>query len=186
MRRPQSSSMVSVCLALWSFTQSICVLSAETTAEALLENLATIETNGLRLTISTDKTVYASGEPIFLRVTIKNLEKEYIMIRVLPSLILMEDIVVTYTNRQAVDRTLYSKFLMEPHPTSDAWGSLYPEYDTTTYYQLNRFFDMTLMLDYCVFVRTKVPDRSDRHKSIEVVSPRITVRVEGGLRKPER
>jgi hypothetical protein len=140
-------------------------------------NAAMAETNGVRLAIGTAKSVYAAGAPIFLSVTITNSGKsDSLMVRSNPSLILLDDIVVRYADGKPVPQTLYWKYQMQPHIRHDSWGSLGPGLETGAAYLLNLYFDMTLREDYAVFVRAIVWDGG---KDIQVVSPSLTIKVQG-------
>jgi hypothetical protein len=164
------------------------VASAQTTAEDESTEAAAWgpETEGFRLSIAIDEDEFTPDEPIFLRVTLKNVGDDEVQVEKVGLIRSYKTAVLLPRTEKQAPLTLRGKRLLEsPLAQATSFGLAANEEATDTIH-LNRVFDMTLSGPYKVTVKRMVPKRDGSDEYTYVVSNTLEITIkERPLEEPE-
>jgi hypothetical protein len=136
------------------------------------------ETEGFRLSIAIDQDEFTPDQPVFLRVTLKNVGPEEVQVEKIGSIRSYKMAVLLPRTEKQAPPTLRGKRLLEsPLAKATSFGLAVNEEATDTVH-LNRVFDMTLSGTYKVTVKRMVPKRdgSDEYTYVTSNAIKITIK----------
>jgi hypothetical protein len=120
-------------------------------------NVSGVETNGVSLSLSTEKTHYWVHEPVILMVALKNIDQSDVFATTSKRLILNKDLyVISPEGIGRAKETAYCRSLDELFSVSTYAVNLGPGKEHRDDSDINRLFDMTTKGEYRVFIRKKI------------------------------
>jgi hypothetical protein len=135
------------------------------------------EVEGFRLSIAVDEDEFTPDQPIFLRVTLKNVGSDKIQVEKVGSIRSYKMAVLLPRTEKQAPLTLRGKRLLEsPLAKATSFGLAADEEATDTIH-LNRVFDMTLSGTYKVTVKRMVPKRDGSDEYTYVTSNAIEITI---------